>query len=239
MPPGGPGSYQLIRFMASIVHDKMGIANLQVVKRQFPAHVSSDSREGLVIIPPPAIGIYDPPFSRCRKPLAYSPQSSSASSRSPFASGSLQHQLQGFQSTSADLAAASMASPDVTAVANLFGTMKHTLAKMGNMFGNLARQTEEMASLGPAIKATEQVTPILPSFVRIHSPRLQINDVRAKLEKQIQKQEASMQEVRLLLESVIQENLIKHLKVQIYGVIQTAIAKEIKERVQREVLRTT
>ena len=44
-----------------------------------------------------------------------------------------------------------------------------------------------------------------------------------------------MQEVRLLLESVIQENLIKHLKVQIYEVIQGAIAKEIKERVQREV----
>jgi hypothetical protein len=45
-----------------------------------------------------------------------------------------------------------------------------------------------------------------------------------------------MQEVRLLLESVIQENLVKQLKRQIYDTIKDTISKEIKERVQREVL---
>jgi hypothetical protein len=60
--------------------------------------------------------------------------------------------------------------------------------------------------------------------------------MRLKLQKQIQNQEASMQEVRLLLESVIRENLVKQLKRQIYDTIKNTISKEIKERVQREVL---
>jgi hypothetical protein len=61
--------------------------------------------------------------------------------------------------------------------------------------------------------------------------------LQAKLEKQIQGQEVSMQEVRHLLESVIQEDLIKQLKRKIYDTIRDTISKDIKERVQREVLK--
>ena len=45
-----------------------------------------------------------------------------------------------------------------------------------------------------------------------------------------------MQEVRRLLESTIQESLIKQLKHKIYDTIRDTISKDIKARVQREVL---
>lgn len=64
---------------------------------------------------------------------------------------------------------------------------------------------------------------------------LQIKEIRAKLKKQIECQEASMQEMRRLLESAIQEDLIKQLKRKIYDTIRDTISKDIKERVQREV----
>jgi hypothetical protein len=63
----------------------------------------------------------------------------------------------------------------------------------------------------------------------------QMKEIRVKLENQIQGQEASMQEVRQLLESVIQENLIKQLKQKIYNAIRDTISKDVKERVHREV----
>ena len=47
-----------------------------------------------------------------------------------------------------------------------------------------------------------------------------------------------MQEVRLRLGSVIQEDLIQHLKAQTYLMIKDSIAREIKTRVQCEVLDT-
>jgi hypothetical protein len=62
-----------------------------------------------------------------------------------------------------------------------------------------------------------------------------MKDIRAKLEKQIQGQEASMQEVRQLLESAIQEDLITQLKRKIYDTIRDTVSKDIKERVQHEV----
>jgi hypothetical protein len=82
---------------------------------------------------------------------------------------------------------------------------------------------------------------MLPCMV-ISSPLaiiFQVKDLRAKLEKQIQDQEFSMQEVRHLLESAIQEDLIKQLKRTIYETIKGTISKDIKERVQREVLESS
>lgn len=197
-----------------------------------PLHSTPEEPQA-VIIPPLPVNGCDPLFFPYHKPLGGSPQFSvTPSPMSWFASSP--HSI---RPTEAKLAAASMASPDVMAVADLFGTLKYTLKTLRTMFGSLARQTEKMASLGPAIKAAAQVIYISPFLSGSPHSALQVDDVRAKLEKQIQRQEASMQEVRLLLESVIQENLIRHLKVQISGTIQDAIAKEVKERVRREVLR--
>jgi hypothetical protein len=62
-----------------------------------------------------------------------------------------------FNQTTAGLAAATTASPDIIALADLFGTLKHTLTTLSVMFGEIGNQTEKLASLGPATKAAEQV----------------------------------------------------------------------------------
>lgn len=59
--------------------------------------------------------------------------------------------------STSDIPVAQVISPDILAVADLFASMKQTLSILNNTFGKLGDQTEKMASLGSAMKATEQV----------------------------------------------------------------------------------
>lgn len=159
-----------------------------------------------IIIPPPSFNVHSLSFAQHRR----LPGVASVMSQPGFVP---------YHQTKVELAATTPTTPDIIALADLFGTLKHTLATMSIMYGEIENQTEKMASLGPAMKATEQ-----------------IKEIRAKLKKQIECQEASMQEMRRLLESAIQEDLIKQLKRKIYDTIRDTISKDIKERVQRELI---
>lgn len=59
--------------------------------------------------------------------------------------------------------------------------------------------------------------------------------MRVKLKQQIARHEKSMQDVRRLLESAIQGNLVERLKSQIYATIRENVGQEIYQRVQQEV----
>lgn len=48
-------------------------------------------------------------------------------------------------------------SPEILAMAELLATMKHTISTLHSTFESLGDQTEKIASLGPAINASEQV----------------------------------------------------------------------------------
>jgi hypothetical protein len=63
-----------------------------------------------------------------------------------------------------DLAVATTGSPNVIALADLFGTLKHNLNTLSIMFGGIGDRIEKLASLGPAMKAAEQVLRI-PLFI--------------------------------------------------------------------------
>ncbi|KAF8070441.1 hypothetical protein FPV67DRAFT_1487415 [Lyophyllum atratum] len=106
---------------------------------------------------------------------------------------------------------------DLVTIAELFATLKQSVDTLRTTFDNLGTQTERMAHLAPAMKADQQV-----------------EDLRAKLEDQIGRQEKSMQEIRHLLEDTIKDSVVQHLKSQIYDAVQKAIAKEVQQRVQQE-----
>ncbi|KAF9456946.1 hypothetical protein BDZ94DRAFT_1274442 [Collybia nuda] len=116
-----------------------------------------------------------------------------------------------------ELTASDITSPNLIAIAELFAAMKCTFRALGTTFENLGKQTEKMASLAPAVKASEQ-----------------INNTRAELQEQIRRQEASMQTIYVLLENAIQDSVVDRLREQIFTEIQDTVANEVKERVQRE-----
>lgn len=64
---------------------------------------------------------------------------------------------------------------------------------------------------------------------------IQIDDARTELQEQIRRQETSMQAVSILLENAVKDSVVDRLKGQIFAEIQETVAKEVKERVQREV----
>lgn len=59
------------------------------------------------------------------------------------------------------MSASNIASPDLIALAELFAAMKRTLTTLGTTFDSLGKQTEEMASLAPVVKAAEQASQFL------------------------------------------------------------------------------
>jgi hypothetical protein len=68
-----------------------------------------------------------------------------------------------YYQTTADLAVVAAGSPNILALADLFGTLKHNLATLSSMFGGIGDRIERLASLGPAMKAAEQVFRTLTS----------------------------------------------------------------------------
>lgn len=59
------------------------------------------------------------------------------------------------------MSASNIASPDLIALAELFAAMKRTLTTLGTTFDSLGKQTAEMASLAPVVKAAEQASQFL------------------------------------------------------------------------------
>jgi hypothetical protein len=49
-------------------------------------------------------------------------------------------------------------SPEIKALSELLGTMKLTLSALGSTFNIIGKQTEKVAALAPAIKASEEVS---------------------------------------------------------------------------------
>ncbi|KAG5645439.1 hypothetical protein DXG03_006263 [Asterophora parasitica] len=99
---------------------------------------------------------------------------------------------------------------DIVAIAELFATLKKTVATLHTTFDRLGTQTEKLAQLAPAMKADQQA------------------NFCAKLENQIVSHENTMQEVRRLLEDTIKDSLVDHLKSQVFGAIRESVAKELK-----------
>jgi hypothetical protein len=104
-----------------------------------------------IIIPPPSVDIHDLSFAQHQRSFP-----GALNAVSPLASIPYQ--------TKAEFAAATTTSPDIIALAGLFGTLKHTLTNLSTMFGEIGDQTEKMVSLGPATKAAEQVL----SYTSLH-----------------------------------------------------------------------
>jgi hypothetical protein len=100
-----------------------------------------------IIIPPPFIAIHDSELLAQHQRSFQAPGVALARATSQPAS----------YQTKVEYTATTMVSPEIFALADLFGTLKHTLTNLSVTFGEIRNQTENMVSLGPATKAAEQV----------------------------------------------------------------------------------
>ncbi|EGO26576.1 hypothetical protein SERLADRAFT_414553 [Serpula lacrymans var. lacrymans S7.9] len=108
--------------------------------------------------------------------------------------------------------------PELLAANELMANMKATLTTLGRTFDCLGEQTYRISALGPAIQGSHQVSLI-----------------RTQLNAQHERQEARMQEVKILLRDVLKAQLAQHLNARVDTMVHERIEREVKERVTKQV----
>ncbi|KAJ7502913.1 hypothetical protein B0H11DRAFT_609907 [Mycena galericulata] len=103
--------------------------------------------------------------------------------------------------------------PELLAVGELVAAMKGVVGALGTTFDSLGVQTERVASLAPALKASEQ-----------------IKKLRSEIAQQIHEQEIRMLDVKLMLEEAVKQTLSEELKAH----IRATVAHEVKDRVAHQ-----
>ncbi|KAF9049883.1 hypothetical protein BJ165DRAFT_1454572 [Panaeolus papilionaceus] len=115
------------------------------------------------------------------------------------------------------LIATDVASEEILAIADLFATMKKTLATMTDAFDQFGSQAEKMVSVSHDIKAAEQ-----------------LKLVRLALEQQIQKQAADVAELRSALQAKIKQAVEEKIRKDLCSMVREKVQQQIQERVSQE-----
>ncbi|KAJ6576848.1 hypothetical protein B0H10DRAFT_2101776 [Mycena sp. CBHHK59/15] len=111
-----------------------------------------------------------------------------------------------------------VATPELLAVGELVAAMKIVLGALGTTFDALGDQTARVASLGPALKAAEQV-----------------KKLRADLSEQIREQEKRTLEVKLLLEQAVKQSLTEELKTHIHSTVEREVVERVKHQLNTQI----
>ncbi|KAJ7129020.1 hypothetical protein C8R43DRAFT_691146 [Mycena crocata] len=103
--------------------------------------------------------------------------------------------------------------PELLAVGELVAAMKRVVGVLGTTFDSLGEQTERVASLAPALKASEM-----------------LKKLRAEIATQVRDQELRALEIKALLEDAVKQTLSEEIKNHICATVE----REVKERVAQE-----
>ncbi|KAK0225671.1 hypothetical protein IW262DRAFT_703063 [Armillaria fumosa] len=107
--------------------------------------------------------------------------------------------------------------PDIEAVALLMHNLKDMNNRLKGMYKSLEAHTEKSATLGPVIKAGEEIAKL-----------------KLRLETQIAEHNAKLAAVRVDLESKVKERLEDRLIQCVTDEVRTSVAEKIKTRVEQE-----
>lgn len=103
---------------------------------------------------------------------------------------------------------------DVRAAAEIIAAMKDSLGNLGKTFDSLGEQTVQMVKLGGELETAKL-----------------INSVRKDMQDQDQKHEAQIEEIKDLLQEVLEADVVDHLK----NLIKQQILEDIGELVKQQV----
>ncbi|KAJ6558427.1 hypothetical protein DFH09DRAFT_1162770 [Mycena vulgaris] len=119
--------------------------------------------------------------------------------------------------------------PELLAVGELVSAMKRVVGVLGTTFDSLGEQSARVASLAPALKASEQVRVAkLPNSSQQTSCK--IKKLQAQIALQIHEHEMRMLNMQLQLDEAVKQTLSEELKAHIHD----TVAREVRDRVARE-----
>jgi len=105
-------------------------------------------------------------------------------------------------------------SAEVTAALDIIAKMKGSLGDLNHTFDALGEQTMQMIRLGGELETAQHV-----------------NSVRKQMEAQDAKQQGQIEDVKALLQEVLQNDILEHLRI----LIEQGVLEEIDEIVQEQV----
>jgi len=103
--------------------------------------------------------------------------------------------------------------PELLAVGELVAAMRRVVGVLGTTFESLGEQTERVASLAPALKASEQ-----------------IKQLQSDVALQIREQEMRLASTGLSLEEAAKQTVSEEIKAHIHDIVE----REVRERVARQ-----
>ncbi|KAF9485948.1 hypothetical protein BDN70DRAFT_794913 [Pholiota conissans] len=116
-----------------------------------------------------------------------------------------------------DISAKDIASKDLLVVADLFASMKSTLASMSSAFERLGAQTEKVTALGLDAKAA-----------------VQLQNIKSALEAQITQQKLQVEAVKSTLQAKVKEAVEAKIRSQLQDVIKHSVQNVIEEKVRQQ-----
>ncbi|KAF8584311.1 hypothetical protein K439DRAFT_1567723 [Ramaria rubella] len=109
--------------------------------------------------------------------------------------------------------------PEVEAVQEILMTMKGALSALGMTFDSLGEQTSKVAALGPALENAQQ-----------------INTLRKHIQLQDRRQEEKIDEIKVLLKDVLQNDIVEHLRGKVAEHISDQIDEQVRAQVEQQLL---
>ncbi|KAI0820993.1 hypothetical protein BC629DRAFT_1587331 [Irpex lacteus] len=104
--------------------------------------------------------------------------------------------------------------PELNTVNETIALMKASLGNLGQVFDTIGQQTTQMIQIGGELETTQH-----------------LNKVRKEMEESDRKQEAQIEEIKVLLENALQHEIIEHLR----GLIEAGVMEQIDEIVKEQV----
>ncbi|KAI0343513.1 hypothetical protein BDW22DRAFT_1428102 [Trametopsis cervina] len=104
--------------------------------------------------------------------------------------------------------------PEINNVNETIALMKASLGNLGHVFDTIGQQTTQMIQIGGELETAQH-----------------LNKVRREMEESGRKQEASIEEIKALLENALQHEIIEHLR----ELIEAGVMEQIDDIVQEQV----
>ncbi|KAJ7125053.1 hypothetical protein C8R44DRAFT_130262 [Mycena epipterygia] len=108
--------------------------------------------------------------------------------------------------------------PELLAVGELVAAMKRVVGVLGTTFDSLGEQTERVASLAPALKASAQ-----------------IKNLRSEITHRVCEQEMLVVEMKQLLEEAVKQKLSEELKAHIHDTVEREVVDRVKRQLNAQI----
>ncbi|ESK93625.1 hypothetical protein Moror_1523 [Moniliophthora roreri MCA 2997] len=126
-------------------------------------------------------------------------------------------------------------SPEIKALGELLGTMKLTVSTLGSTFAIIGKQTEKVAALAPAIKASEEIDVLREKLAhQMATHKEEIIKLRAELKARVK--EAIRNELREQALMAVKDAVGRKVSTKVADLLLARVPEDLKENHHRQLL---